>query len=185
MLARLTSLAGRIVDRFRSDEQKASGSRLAALGKRSDVGWIPLNRQKETPRYRSFERGASSRASRGSATLDGKDVAWVQFDFPRDRESEGCRWHSVRWRFYQNGLVCLAAELGKDKSHLDPLDLMGHAIELRDGSGFVRGVWSAAFQVRRGDEPMAYQASIEEDFLPPRLHLGELADVQTGYWFRG
>lgn len=185
MFAQLTSLAGRIVARFRPEEGKEGGGPLqASFRTRSEDGWIPLARQTETPRYRSLQRGTSDRASRGSVPFEGKEIAWAQFDFPRGHESDGCRWHSVSWRFYRSGLVCLSAELGKDKSHLDPLDLLGHAIELRDGAGFVLGVWSAAFQVRRSGEPMAYQASVQEDFVPLSLHFDELADVQGGFWFR-
>jgi hypothetical protein len=185
MITVFATLATKIANSFKAETGKEQAGRLKQVftgGSGSE--WIPLGRQKQTLRFRDLRRGPSGPFKRGKVKLEGTDIPWVQFSWPDAINIDGCEWSSVGWRFYQNGLVSLSAELSKKDSGFDLADLLGHTVELRDKSGFVVGVWSAAFYVLKGSETMAYQSSATEDFAPLKLHFNELADVQTGCFFR-
>jgi hypothetical protein len=153
------------------------------LGGGSDEAWIPLARQQATLPIRNQFRGGSVSTERGERDHDGKPVHWVQFDWP-EQQVDDCTFQKVRWRFYQNGLICLELVASKDATGLDVRDLVGHRIELRDRSGFLVGIWSAAFTIDRETERAVFHATAIDDFLPLKLHFDEVADVQDGGAFR-
>ncbi|GLS32402.1 hypothetical protein SAMN04488498_11781 [Mesorhizobium albiziae] len=145
--------------------------------------WLALKRQQETLRF-AYVSAAESRPTSGPQK-NGKDGPdWVQFDWPDEHSAEGRAWHSVNWRFYANGLITVAADLSIPERSLDFHDLLGHRIELRDKTGFLLGVWLAAFEVRHRAGRMAFQSAIVDDFAPLKLHFAEIAKAQTGQWFR-
>jgi hypothetical protein len=153
------------------------------LGGGSDEAWIPLARQQATLPIRNELRGGSISTERGERDHDGKPVRWVQFDWPQ-QQIDDCTFHKMNWRFYGNGLICLELVASKDSRGLDVRDLIGHSIELRDRSGFLIGVWSAAFSIHKETERAVFHAAAIDDFLPLRLHFDEIADVQDGIGFR-
>jgi len=155
-----------------------------ALTGKSEEAWIAVARQQVTLPFGEASEGLSQMPSRGETVLDGKPVSWVEFDWPGECGLADCRVRDVRWRFYRNGLVSLAAELSKDGSALDTSDLLGHQIALRDKTGFLIGIWAAAFVVPRHTSKRAFQASAMDDHLPLKLHFDELEAAQTGTWFR-
>ncbi|AOF92574.1 hypothetical protein [Sinorhizobium sp. RAC02] len=126
----------------------------------------------------------TSREDRGSKPArDEKENSWVQFNWPDEHHHESCTWHNVSWRFYRTGFVTVSMGLSVTDRRLDLHDLLGHRIELRDKSGFLLGVWSAAFQVWKGVGRMGYQSSASEDFLPLKQHFDDIALVQEGQRF--
>jgi hypothetical protein len=153
------------------------------LGGGSDEAWIPLARQQATLPIRNQFRGGSASSERGEREYDGKPVHWVQFDWP-EQQVDDCTFQRVRWRFYRNGLICLELVASKDATGLDVRDLVGHGIELRDRTGFLLGIWSAAFTIRRDTERTVFHTAAIDDFLPLKLHFDEVADVQDGGAFR-
>lgn len=150
----------------------------------SGEAWIAVARQQVTLPFAEANEGPSQMPSRGEAMLDGKPVSWVEFDWPAECDLADCRLRDVRWRFYRNGLVSLAAELSKDAGGLDTSDLLGHQIALRDKTGFLIGIWAAAFVVPKRTKQRAFQASAMDDHLPLKLHFDDLDAAQTGTWFR-
>ena len=76
--------------------------------------WIAVARQQATLPFAEASEAISHLPSRGEALLDGKPVSWVEFDWPEECGLADCRVRDVRWRFYRNGLVSLAAELSKE-----------------------------------------------------------------------
>jgi hypothetical protein len=150
----------------------------------SGEAWIAIARQQVTLPFAEASEAQSSLPTRGEALLDGKPVAWVEFDWPEECNLADCRVRDVRWRFYRNGLVSLAAELSKEGAGLDMSDLLGHQIALRDKTGFLIGIWAAAFVVPKHTKKRAFQASALDDHLPLKLHFDELDAAQTGTWFR-
>lgn len=150
----------------------------------SGESWVPLGRQQATLPFAGQTGANSASNERGEVVHDGKPVRWLQFDWPPDQQVEDCVLNRIRWRFYQNGLISLEVVASKDKSGLDMSDLVGHAIELRDRTGFLIGVWSAAFLVRKGTDHQAFQSSISDDYLPLRLHFDDIGSDQGGVGFR-
>jgi hypothetical protein len=150
----------------------------------SGEAWIAIARQQVTLPFAETSEASSQLPSRGEAILDGKPVSWVEFDWPGECGLADCRVKDVRWRFYRNGLVSLAAELSKDGGGLDMSDLLGHQIALRDKTGFLIGIWAAGFVVPKHTTKRAFQASASDDYLPLKLHFDELDAAQNGTWFR-
>jgi hypothetical protein len=168
-----------------SDEAKGKISAVTNLLKGgTGDSWVPLGRQQATLPFSGQARAASATSAQGEVGLEGKPIRWRQFDWPADQKVDDCTLHRIRWRFYQNGLISLEVIASKDRSGLDMSDLIGHAIELRDKTGFLIGVWSAAFLVHKGTERLAFQSSLVDDFLPLKLHFDEVAPEQDGLSFR-
>ncbi|WP_139238655.1 hypothetical protein [Mesorhizobium sp. YR577] len=116
--------------------------------------------------------------------MDAKSIVWREFIWSRDAQFDQCRWHSVRWRFYENGLICFDAQMSNAGAHANLGDMQGHRIELRDKKGFLVGVWAAGFYVHRGLPAMGFQANIVDDHIPLKLHFSEIDKEQSGFWFR-
>lgn len=149
----------------------------------SGEAWIPLGRQQATLPIKNRHRSESAVALRGEGDHDGKPLPWVQFDWPVI-EVDDCSFQKVCWRFYRNGLICLELVASKDARGLDVRDLVGHSIELRDRSGFLIGIWTAAFAIHKGADRAVFQATATDDFLPLKLHFDEVGEVQDGIGFR-
>jgi hypothetical protein len=162
-------------------DKMASVNQLLAGG--SGESWIPLARQQATLPVKTQLRGESASVERGERDHDGKPLRWVQFEWPA-LQVDDCTFHKVCWRFYQNGLICLELVASKDAAGLDVRDLVGHGIELRDRSGFLIGIWSAAFAIQKGTDRTVFHAAAADDFQPLRLHFDETAEIQGGIAFR-
>jgi hypothetical protein len=147
-------------------------------------GWVSLGRQQATLPFSGQTRANSTASDQGEVGQDGKPVRWIQFDWPTDQKVDDCILHRVRWRFYQNGLISLELIASKDGSGLDMSDLIGHTIELRDKTGFLIGIWSAAFLVHKGTDRLAFQSSVVDDFQPFKLHFDDIGSEQGGVAFR-
>ena len=153
------------------------------LGGGSGETWIPIARQQATLPIKAEARGQSATGERGELENDGKPLHWMQFDWP-SQQVDDCTLHGLNWRFYRSGLICLELLASKDAAGLDVRDLVGHCIELRATSGFLIGVWSAAFVIQGKTEQAIFHATATDDFLPLKLHFDEIADRQDGFGFR-
>ena len=169
---------------FAQDESdKDHPATQGAFGKLLSKGHgASLARQTETIKYLKATAGQSGESASGDATLEGKPCKWREFRWPSEAKQDECSWRWVRWRFYENGLVCFDAQMANASTGVDLGDLQGHRIELRDKTGFLLGIWIAGFFVRRRLPPLGFQANILDDHMPFKLHFSELADVQTGMW---
>jgi hypothetical protein len=171
-LQRVFSWAGIATD----DEERPALSKLFS-GERRNA--IPLARQGALQKGISLHPADGPDSDSGSSMVDGKQLSWREFRW--DEYVEGNRqWHSVRWRFYQNGHVCFDAEMsnsGEGVGHLQ-----GHRIEVREKSGLLLGVWAAGFFVRRGQPKLGFQADIMDDHATLKMHFADLAETQAGFW---
>lgn len=149
----------------------------------SGESWIPLARQQATLPVKAQIRGQSAKGERGECDLDGEPLPWVEFDWP-PLQIDDCAFHKLSWRFYRNGQIGLELIASKDEAGLDTHDLIGHRIELRDSNGFLVGAWSAAFTIYKGDDHIVFHTSATDEFLPLKLHFGEIADWQDGVGFK-
>ena len=101
---------------------------------------------------------------------------------PEGATIDECDWEQVRWRFYENGLVCFEARMSNKSGRLDSGDVQGHRVEIREKSGLLLGVWIAGFFVHR-DLPMrGFAASYVDEHLPLKLHFADMTDDQSGAW---
>lgn len=141
---------------------------------------ISLGREIEAVGYRRWKSKDSEKSITGSSVADGKKLAWHEFRWENPISIDECQWEHVRWRFYENGLVCFNASMSNSSGRLDTGDVQGHRIEMRDKSGLLLGVWIAGFFVRRELPMRGFQASCIDDHPPLKLHFGEITDVQSG-----
>jgi hypothetical protein len=158
-------------------EKPGPFARLFTSGER-----IPLARHDLSFPFLQVSSGPENMHRSGEAALGGKSVAWHEFDWTSEVRDEERVWHEVRWRFYANGLVAFEAVMSNAATGLASGKMMGHAIELRDSTGFLIGVWVTGFYVRRNLPALGYQASLVDDHQPLMLHFGELAPAQRGLW---
>ncbi len=165
----------------------AAKDRMAAvntmLAGGSGEAWIGLARQQASLPIRRHVRYEATSAGHGGIDHDGKPLRWSQFAWS-EQQVDDCAFHHVCCRFYQNGFISLELVASKDTADLDMRDLVGHSIELRDRSGFLIGIWSAAFAIVRGTDRAVFHASATDDFLPLKIHFPEMAGAQAGMAFR-
>jgi len=148
----------------------------------ADAG-IPIGRETEPANYIRWKAAPATVSNTGTAS-DGGDgnLAWREFLWPEPETIDECRWETVRWRFYNNGLVCFEARMSNSSGKLDNGDVQGHRIELREKSGMLLGVWIAGFFVRR-DLPMrGFATSFVDEHQPLKLHFADLEETQGGAW---
>lgn len=141
---------------------------------------LPLARHAEVIGIK-MHVGQSDSSQAGSVVQDGKPIKWREFSWAQTQADDN-RWQSVRWRFYDNGLVCFDAEMSNEGDGMDLGDMQGHRIELREKAGLLLGTWVAGFYVRRGLPPIGFHASIVDDHAPLKLHFDDLMPTQTGAW---
>ncbi len=185
MIQFVTLLAKPLLGKFKAPEgaEKKIAVVNTFLAGGTGNAWIPLGRLQETIPAKLKLRSTSNVTSEGIANSGDTSVRWRQFDWPVDQTAGDCTFNCVRWRFYQNGLICLELVGSKDKTGIDTRDLLGHCVELRDNSGFLIGVWTAAFLINKDSDQIAFAASNREEFLPLMLHFDEIAQTQTGFCF--
>jgi len=162
--------------------------RFSALQKAvtGDTGtaWIPLSRPSATLNFSTHRQTASDLFNTGTAAPEKEPVKWVEFVWTADQAIKDCILHKIAWRFYENNLICLEICASKDDERFDGSDLIGHRLELRDETGFLIGIWAAAFLIVRGTERRSFQTSAEDDHKVLKLHFDKLAETQTGIGFR-
>ncbi|WP_422018906.1 hypothetical protein [Roseibium sp.] len=175
-----------VLDKFGvTDEAK---ERFVALQKAvtGDTGtaWIPLSRPSATLDFSTHTQTQSDTFNTGSIESKDGPVTWCEFVWNSDQIIKDCILHKVSWRFYSNKLICLEVCASKDDKGLDGSDLIGHRLELRDRSGFLIGIWAAAFLIVKDTDRRSFQTSAEDDHKVLGLHFNMLADAQTGLSFR-
>jgi hypothetical protein len=180
MLSMIAKLITNSVGKGKDDE--APGLLKKFISRDPQLGALPLARHAEVFGLK-VQLGPSQSSQSGTATLDGKPVAWRDYVWGEYRVDTDV-WHSVRWRFYESGLVCFDAVMSNENTGLDPGDMQGHRIELREKDGLLVGTWVAGFYVRRGLPPVGFHASMVEDHLPLKLHFADLTATQAGAWIR-
>lgn len=142
---------------------------------------IPLARQGELPEAIRLHKADGGDCESGNVVLDGSSLRWREFVWG-EYTNGSCQWHSVRWRFYENGHVCFDAQMSNSGEGIHLGHLQGHRIELREKGGMLLGVWAAGFFVRRGQAALSFQADIMDDHPTLKMHFTEIADEQSGYW---
>jgi hypothetical protein len=148
----------------------------------ADTG-IPIGREDEPAGYVRWKADRNDTHNIGQvATGDQTDVRWREFLWTTPATIDECKWGTVRWRFYSNGLVCFDAEMSNTSGQLDNGDVQGHRIELRERSGLLLGVWIAGFFVRRSLPLRGFAASFADDHQPLKLHFDDILDEQLGAW---
>lgn len=168
-----------------SDDKKVA--RRNSLIKRTmglaDTG-IPLGRENKPAGYIRWKAAVNEKSNNGKSINhdEEKTVPWREYVWKSPVSIGDCSWGEVRWRFYQNGLVCFDSEMSNASGKLDNGDIQGHRIEIREKNGLLVGVWIAGFFVRK-DLPMrGFQASIIDEHLPLKFHFSELCEEQSGAW---
>lgn len=144
---------------------------------------LPLARQTQIPASVKLYPGTSDDCKTGSIVRDSDTLGWREFVWS-PAEHENCQWHCVRWRFYDDGLICFDAKMSSSNQGVRLGQLQGHRIELREKNGLLLGVWTAEFYVRKGLAPLGFQANIVDDHAPLKLHFAELSEKQEGCWLR-
>ena len=147
----------------------------------ADTG-IPIGREDEPAGYVRWDAQDNDVSNSGkSASADG-EVKWREFLWTGPSTIDECEWGLVRWRFYNNGLVCFDAQMANASRQLDFGDVQGHRIELREKNGLLLGVWIAGFFVRRELPLRGFAASFSDDHMPLKLHFDDISDSQRGAW---
>jgi hypothetical protein len=147
-------------------------------------GHLHLRRDEHSLDIKKGIRGISETRSMGRLSApDTPEVQWIAFDWTTPQTLEEAAWGIVHWRFYANGLIAFHAEMSNTSGAFDTGDLQGHRIELRTADGFLLGAWHAGFFVRRGTLVKHYYGSLEENYLPLKMHFVDLAEHQEGQWF--
>lgn len=168
-----------------TDEAK---ERFVALQKAvtGDAGtaWIPLSRPSATLDFSTHQQTESSTFNTGAVETKDGPVTWYEFVWDTDQQIKDCILHKVSWRFYSNKLICLEVCASKDNEGFDGSDLIGHRLELRDKTGFLVGIWAAAFLIVKDTTRRSFQTSAEDDHKVLDLHIDTLAEKQTGLSFR-
>lgn len=142
---------------------------------------ILLGRQGELPAATRLHQGEAEASKSGGIMLDGSPLAWREFTWG-EHLNGSCQWHSVRWRFYENGQVCFDAQMGNSGKGIDLGHMQGHRIELREKSGLLIGVWACGFFVRHAQPTLGFQADIMDDHATLKMHFADLDEKQTGFW---
>lgn len=165
-----------------ADEDDGSRSGLAKLfsNDRQHPG-IPLARQGEIPEAVKLDQGGDGTCRTGSIAIDGGSLAWREFVWGEHTQGSRC-WHSVRWRFYENGHVCFDGLMSNSSHGVHPGHMQGHRIELREKNGLLLGVWATGFFVRRGQAKLGFQADLLDDHATLKMHFAELGEKQSGFW---
>jgi hypothetical protein len=174
LLTKLFSWAGITT----GDDDSPALSKLLS-GERRNA--LPLARQGALKKGMRLHPAEDPDSDSGSTIVDGKPLSWREFRW--GEYTEGNRqWHSVRWRFYENGHVCFDAEMSNSGQGVDVGHLQGHRIELREKSGLLLGVWAAGFFVGRAQPKLGFQADTMDDHATLKMHFADLAETQAGYW---
>lgn len=145
---------------------------------------IPIGREGGPVDYVRWKAAPSETVNDGTVQQAEKDadLRWREFLWIAPASIDECEWEQVRWRFYENGLVCFEARMSNTSGGLDKGDVQGHRVEIREKNGLLIGVWVAAFLVRK-DLPMrGFAASFVDDHMPLKLHFSDIRDEQSGAW---
>lgn len=168
-----------------SDEARERfGALQKAVTGDSGTAWIPLSRPSATLDFTTHSQTQSDVFNTGEVATDGDAVKWVEFVWNADQTIKDCVLHRISWRFYASNLISLEVCASKDAPGLDGSDLIGHRLELRDRTGFLIGIWAAAFLIVKDTERRSFHTSAEDDHKLLKLHYGMLAETQTGIAFR-
>ncbi|RWA98355.1 MAG: hypothetical protein EOQ33_27980 [Mesorhizobium sp.] len=176
MLERLFSWLGNTA----GDDGSSSPLKKLFSSKRPHPG-MPLARQGDLPAGLRLHGENGRDGKNGSIVLDGSPVAWREFIWG-EFTSGSRQWHSVRWRFFENGHVCFDALMSNSSEGIHLGHLQGHRIELREKGGLLLGVWAAGFFVPRGQAKLGFQADTIDDHPTLKMHFADLADEQAGFW---
>ena len=175
VLGRL-GVSGEAKERFVALQKAVTGD--------TGTAWIPLSRPSATLDFSTHRQTTSDAFATGTLDSDAGTVKWLEFLWNSDQPIKDCVLHKIAWRFYSNGLICLEISGSKDDKGLDSSDLIGHRLELRDETGFLIGIWAAAFLIVKDTDHRSFQTSAEDDHKVLKLHFDKLAEKQTGIAFR-
>jgi hypothetical protein len=174
----ILSTASKLITKLADDEKSAGDNIIKRTLGLSDTG-IPIGREGEPAGYVRWAAENNDTLNLGQT---GDDLKWREFLWTGPAEIDECEWGTVRWRFYNNGLVCFDAGMANKSQKLDTGDVQGHRIELREKNGLLLGVWIAGFFVRRDLPLRGFAASYSDDHLPLKLHFDDISDTQLGAW---
>ncbi|MEM6889102.1 MAG: hypothetical protein AAF636_13290 [Pseudomonadota bacterium] len=175
-----TKIVSSLVDAEKGDTKTARDNILKKTLGLADTG-IPIGRENDPAGYVRWAAKDNDIFNDGVVgSADG--VKWREFLWSGPETIDECRWGTVRWRFYSNGLVCFDAKMANESGKLDNGDVQGHRIELREKNGLLLGVWIAGFFVRRSLPLRGFSASYSDEHLPLKLHFDDISDAQLGAW---
>ena len=147
----------------------------------ADTG-IPIGREVEPAGYLRWTAAQNNGFETGVTKGAEGEVKWCEFLWTEPTSIDECEWDHVRWRFYENGLVCFDARMANASSQLDNGDVQGHRIELREENGMLLGVWIAGFFVRKSLPLRGFASSFTDTHMPLKLHFDEISKQQGGAW---
>ena len=177
--------ATKVMTKLVESEKKSDGPDRDNVIKRTlglaDTG-IPIGRENDPAGYVRWDAQDNDVFNSGTSTNESGEVKWREFLWTGPATIDECEWGTVRWRFYNNGLVCFDAGMANSSNQLDNGDVQGHRIELREKNGLLLGVWIAGFFVRRSLPLRGFAASFSDEHLPLKLHFDEISEAQLGAW---
>lgn len=142
---------------------------------------IPIGRELEPTINFRWKVAVNDVSNNGQIQVDPETVLrWREFRWTTPASIDDCNWQDLRWRFYENGLVCFDARMSNTSGNLDNGDVQGHRIEIRERNGLLIGVWLVGFFVRKDFPARGFHASVVDEHLPLKYHFDELNDEQTG-----
>lgn|GEM_PF-2594871 len=150
----------------------------------TNTAWIPLSRPSATLDFSTHRQTESDAFNTGTVDGEKGPVRWREFVWTSEQVIKDCVLHKISWRFYENDLICLEICASKDAVGLDGSDLIGHRLELRDQTGFLIGIWAAAFLIVKDTSRRSFQTSAEDGHKVLKMHFDMLAEKQTGIAFR-
>ncbi len=179
------SAATKVMSKIVEGEKEGDGPDRDNIIKRTlglaDTG-IPIGREDEPAGYVRWDAQDNDTFNAGASANEKGEVKWREFLWTGPATIDECEWGTVRWRFYNNGLVCFDARMANSSRQLDNGDVQGHRIELREKNGLLLGVWIAGFFVRRSLPLRGFAASFSDEHLPLKLHFDEISEAQLGAW---
>jgi hypothetical protein len=177
--------ASKLVSKLAEADSEKKGAARDHIIKRTlglaDTG-IPIGRENDPAGYVRWKAQDNGVFNSGTSASGGSEVKWREFIWSGPATIDECEWGEVRWRFYENGLVCFDARMANGSKQLDNGDVQGHRIELREKNGMLLGVWIAGFFVRRSLPLRGFAASFSDEHLPLKLHFDEISETQLGAW---
>ncbi|AXI44568.1 hypothetical protein C1J03_00090 [Sulfitobacter sp. SK012] len=148
----------------------------------ADTG-IPIGREDQPAPYSRWKAQNNDAFFADDVDLpDGATLQWREYLWNGPTSIDECEWGAVRWRFYSNGLVCFDAKMSNTSGRVDPGDVQGHRIELREKNGLLLGVWVSGVFVKKSLPQRSFAASFMDQHELLKLHFSDLDDNQNGAW---
>ena len=101
-----TKVMSKIVDTESKDDKLDRDNIIKRTLGLADTG-IPIGREGEPAGYVRWDAKDNDTFNAGASGTDAEGVKWREFLWTGPAHIDECEWGTVRWRFYENGLICL------------------------------------------------------------------------------